>query len=164
ARARFLHPDVDASKIVEYEGDDLRRLASAGITSALAVPARGIIRGQSALVNVTAPPDPSETSVLATYRRGSVVVRSGIAQHIVLASGRGGGGAEGGGGGGGYPGALLGVIAFARQSFLDAQWQKEARAFADRHKDAAVGGLEPAMDALVPALERRMPVAFDASE
>jgi imidazolonepropionase-like amidohydrolase len=164
SRVRFLHPDVDASKIVEYEGDDLRRLAAAGITSALAVPAQGIIRGQSALVNVTAPPDPSETSALATYRRGSVVVRSGVAQHIVFASGRGGGGAEGGGGGGGYPGALLGVIAFARQSFLDAQWQKEARAFGERHKDAAIGGLEPALEALAPALERRMPVAFDASE
>jgi imidazolonepropionase-like amidohydrolase len=164
ARTRFLHPDVDASKIAEYVGDDLRRLAAAGITSALAVPAQGIIRGQSALVNITAPPDPSEISALATYRRGSVVVRSGVAQHVVLATGRGGGGGEGGGGGGGYPGALLGVIAFARQSFLDAQWQKDARAFADRHKDAAVGSFEPALDALAPALDRRMPVAFDASE
>ena len=50
----------------------LRRLAAAGITSALAVPPQGIIRGQSALVNLTAPPDPSETSALATYRRGVV--------------------------------------------------------------------------------------------
>jgi hypothetical protein len=165
ARTRYLHPDVDASKIVEYDGDNLRRLAAAGITSALAVPAQGIIRGQSALVNITAPPDPSETSALATYRRGAVIVKSGVAQHVVLASGRGGGGGEGGGGGGGgYPGALLGVIAFARQSFLDAQWQKDARAFADRHKDAAVGTFEPALDALAPALERRMPVAFDATE
>jgi Amidohydrolase family len=159
---RFLHPDADASKIVEIEGDDLRRLAAAGITSALAVPAQGIIRGQSALVNITAPPDPSETSALATYRRGTVVVRSGVAQHVVFATGRGGG--EGGGGGGGYPGALLGVIAFARQSFLDAQWQKDARAFADRHKDAAVGSFEPSLDSLAPALERRMPVAFDGTE
>ena len=31
--------------------------------------------GQSALVNVTAPPDPAETSALATYRRGLVVVQ-----------------------------------------------------------------------------------------
>jgi len=164
SRTRFLHPDVDASRIVVYDGDTLRRLAAAGITSALAVPAQGIIRGQSALVNITAPPDPSEISALATYRRGSVVVRSGVAQHVVFATGRGGGGGEGGGGGGGYPGALLGVIAFTRQSFLDAQWQKDARAFADRHKDAGVSGFEPALDALAPALDRRMPVAFDATE
>jgi imidazolonepropionase-like amidohydrolase len=164
SRTRFLHPDVDASRIVVYDGDSLRRLAAAGITSALAVPAQGIIRGQSAFVNITAPPDPSEVSALATYRRGAVVVRSGVAQHVVLSTGRGGGGGEGGGGGGGYPGALLGVIAFTRQSFLDAQWQKDARAFLERHKDAAVGGFEPALDALAPALDRRMPVAFDAAE
>ena len=48
ARTRFLHPDVDAAALVEFEGDDLRRLAAAGITSALAVPSQGIIRGQSA--------------------------------------------------------------------------------------------------------------------
>ena len=162
ARTRFLHPDVEASKIVEIEGDDVRRFAAAGITSALAVPAQGIIRGQSALVNLTAPPDPNETSALATYRRGVVVVKSPIAQHVAFATGRGGG--DGGGGGGGYPGALLGVIAFARQSFLDAQWQKDARAFADRHKDAHVGAFEPALDALAPALERKIPVAFEATE
>ncbi|MFL6280935.1 MAG: hypothetical protein ACJ731_12545, partial [Vicinamibacterales bacterium] len=139
ARTRFLHPDVDASRIVLYDGDSLRRLAAAGITSALAVPAQGIIRGQSAFVNITAPPDPSEVSALATYRRGAVVLRSGVAQHVVFATGRGGGG-EGGGGGGGYPGALLGVIAFTRQSFFDAQWQKDARAFMERHKESAVTG------------------------
>jgi imidazolonepropionase-like amidohydrolase len=164
ARTRYLHPDADASRIVVYEGDSLRRLAAAGITSALAVPAQGIIRGQSALVNITAPPDPSEISALATYRRGSVVLKSGVAQHVVFATGRGGGGGEGGGGGGGYPGALLGVIAFSRQAFLDAQWQKDARAFMDRHKEAPVGGFEPGLDALAAALDRKMPVAFDAVE
>jgi len=159
SRARYLHPDVDAAALVELDGDDVRRLAAAGITSALAVPAQGIIRGQSALVNLTAPPDPAETSALATYRRGVVVVRSPVAQHVVFATG-----AQRGGGGGGYPGALLGVIAFARQTFYDAQWQKEARAFAERNKSSLVGGFEPALDALAPALERKLPVAFDASE
>jgi imidazolonepropionase-like amidohydrolase len=161
ARARHLNPDVDAAALVAYEGDDLRRLAAAGITSALAVPSQGILRGQSALVNVTAPPDPAETSALATYRRGLVVVRAPVAQHVVFATGQG---AAPGGDGGGYPGALLGVVAFARQSFLDAQWQKEARAFAERRKEAHVGGFEPALDALAPALDRKIPVAFDAGE
>ena len=158
ARARYLRPDVDAASLIELDGDDVRRLAAAGITTALAVPSQGIIRGQSALVNLTAPPDPAETSALATYRRGAVVVRSPVAQHVVFATG------GQGGGGGGYPGALLGVIAFARQSFYDAQWQKEARAFADRNKSSVFGGFEPALDALAPALDRKVPVAFEASE
>ena len=155
ARTRYLQPDADAAALVELDSDDVRRLAAAGITSALAVPGQGIIRGQSALVNLTAPPDPAETSALATYRRGIVVVRSPVAQHVSFTAP---------GGGGGYPGALLGVIAFARQSFYDAQWQKDARAFAERNKSAAVGGFEPALDALAPALDRKVPVAFDASE
>ena len=155
ARARYLHPDIDAASLVELDGDDVRRLAAGGITSALAVPPQGIIRGQSALVNLTAPPDPAVTSALSTYRRGVVVLRSPVAQHVVFATA---------GPGGGYPGALLGAIAFARQSFYDAQWQKEARAFAERNKSAVVGGFEPALDALAPALDRKVPVAFDASE
>jgi imidazolonepropionase-like amidohydrolase len=79
-----------------------------------------------------------------------------VAQHVSF-SGRGGGG-------GGYPGALLGEIAFVRQSFYDAQWQMNARAFADRHKDSPLPDLEPVLDSLAPALERRMPVAFEAGE
>ena len=158
ARARYLQPDADAAALVELDGADVRRLAAAGVTSALAVPGQGIIRGQSALVNLTAPPDPPETSALATYRRGIVVVRSPVAQHVGFTL------PGAGGGGGGYPGALLGVIAFARQSFHDAQWQKAARAFAERNKGAAVGVFEPALDALAPALDREVPVAFDASE
>ena len=55
------------------------------------------------------------------------------------------------------------MIAFARQSFLDAQWQKEARAFAERRKDAAVEGSSRCSTPR-PALERRVLVAFDASE
>ena len=159
ARARYLHPYVGAASLVELDGDDVRRLAAAGITTALAVPSQGILRGQSALVNLTAPPEPAETSALATYRRGAVVVRSPVAQHVVFAIG-----GPGGGGGGGYPGVLLGVIAFARQSFYDAQWQKDARAFADRNKSSVFGGFEPALDALAPALDRKVPVAFEASE
>jgi imidazolonepropionase-like amidohydrolase len=156
SRERFLRPDVDAASIVTYGGEAPRRLAAAGITSVLAVPSQGIIRGQSALINVTAPPDPDGTSALATYRRGLVVVRSPVAQHVAFEAG--------GRGGGGYPGALLGVISFARQSFFDAQWQKEARAYTARHADAPAASFEPALDSLAPALERKVPVAFEASE
>ncbi len=41
ARARYLRPDVDAASLVELDGEDVRRLAAAGITSALAVPVTG---------------------------------------------------------------------------------------------------------------------------
>lgn len=84
------------------------------------------------------------------------MIASPVAQHVTFA-GRGGGGT-------GYPAALLGSIAFVRQAFYDARWQKDARAWADKHKDQARPAYEPALDALVPALDRRMPVSFEAGE
>ena len=143
-----------------YDGDDVRRLAAAGITSALAVPAQGIIRGQSALVNVTAPPDPAETSALADLsarlrRRASRRSRSTWSS---LPAG------SGGGGGGGYPGALLGVSRSRGSRSRRAVAEGRARLCRTPQGRAAVGGFEPALDALAPALERKMPVAFDASE
>jgi imidazolonepropionase-like amidohydrolase len=155
-REALLNADFDAASHVRYEGADMQRLAAAGITTVLAVPSAGLIRGQSALVNVVAPPDEDDVSRVAGYRRGSVVITSPVAQHVTFAVGRGGGA--------GYPAALLGDIAFVRQAFYDAKWQRDARVWADKHKDQARPEFEPALDALVPALERRMPVSFDAGE
>ena len=154
-RSAILNADFLASEHVKYQGDDMKRFAAAGITSVLAVPENGIFKGQSALVNVLAEPEGDEISGVAGDRRGLLVIKSPIAQHVTFA---------GRGGGGGYPGTLLGTIAFVRQTFYDAQWQHNARAFADRHKDAPLPAFEPVLDSLQPALEGKQPVAFEAGE
>jgi imidazolonepropionase-like amidohydrolase len=151
-RASILRPDFEAARNVRVEGAEMQRLASAGITSVLAVPPSGVFRGQSALINVLAPDDDPQYSNIADYRRGLVVVKSPVALHVAF----------GGGQGGGYPGSLLGYISFIRQSFYDAQWQRDARGYAERHKDAPRAVFEPVLDAMLPALERKMPVAFEA--
>jgi imidazolonepropionase-like amidohydrolase len=155
-REALLKPDFEAASHVRYEGVEMQRLAAAGITSVLAVPGAGLFRGQSALVNIVAPPDEEDVSRVGRYRRGAVVIAAPVAQHVTFAVGRGGGA--------GYPAALLGDIAFVRQAFSDAKWQKDARAWADKHKDQPRPDLEPALDALMPALERKMPVSFEAGE
>lgn len=155
-REALLNPDFDAARHVRLEGPEMQRLAAAGITSVLAVSPAGLFRGQSALVDVAAPPDEEDVSRVAAYRRGTVVIASPVAQHVTFAVGRGGGG--------GYPAALLGDIAFVRQAFYDAKWQKEARVWADRHKDQPRPDFEPALDALGPALDRKLPVSFEAGE
>ena len=69
------------------------------------------------------------------------------------------------GGGTGYPNSLLGTIAFTRQGFLDAQWQRDATAIYE--KTGARGPrplVEPSLDALKPALAKQMPTAFDANQ
>ncbi|HUL74801.1 MAG TPA: amidohydrolase family protein [Vicinamibacterales bacterium] len=156
-RAQILRPDFEAAEVVRYEGPELARLASAGITSVLAVPTAGLFRGQSALINVAAPASGPEVSTVGRDRHGLVVVKAPVAEHVTFDPGRGGGPNA-------YPGSLLGVVAFIRQSFYDAVWQRDARAYYTRHADAPRPAFEPALDALAPALAGKMPVAFDAAE
>lgn len=156
-REALLNPDFEVAREVRVDTAELRQMATAGITSVLAVPSAGLIKGQSALINTMAPESVDDVSAVAGYRRGMVVVNAPVAQHIALQGGRLGGG-------GGYPAAPLGMISFVRQSLYDAQWQKDARAWAAKHKDEARPTFEPALDALVPALEGKMPVSFEADE
>jgi imidazolonepropionase-like amidohydrolase len=155
-RASYLRPDVETARYVRFEGPEMRRLASAGITSVLAVPSSGLVRGQSALINVMAPIDEPHVGTIADYRRGLVIVKSPVAQHFSFTGG-------GGRGGAGYPGALLGTIAFVRQALLDARWQRDARAYHEAHPDRPRPVVEPVLDALVPVLEKQQPAAFEAS-
>jgi imidazolonepropionase-like amidohydrolase len=155
-RAVIMRPHFMAATNLRPASAELQQLASAGVTTVLAAPSAGIFKGQSALVNVAIPADDPQISTLADYRTGLAVVKSPVATHVNMA---------GRGGGAGYPGSLLGTIAFTEQGFLDAQWQRDAEA---QYQKAGAKGprplIEPALDALKPALARQMPVAFDVSE
>lgn len=155
-RAAILRPDFQAAENLVESSEGLSAMAQAGITSVLAVPSQGIFKGQSALVNTAYPPDDPQISTIADYRRGLAVVKAPVAQHVNIG---------GRGGGTGYPNSLLGTIAFTRQGFLDAQWQRDATAIYE--KTGARGPrplVEPSLDALRAALAGEMPVAFDANE
>jgi imidazolonepropionase-like amidohydrolase len=155
-RAAILRPDYQAAQNLVESSDALSQMAQAGITSVLAVPAQGIFKGQSALVNTMYPPEDPQISTIADYRRGLAVVKAPVAQHVNIG---------GRGGGTGYPNSLLGTIAFTRQGFLDAQWQRDATAIYE--KTGARGPrplVEPSLDALNPVFSKQMPVAFDANE
>src|SRR5262249_50459182 len=130
------------------------RLASAGITSALALPPGEVISGQSALVNVVAPPDQPQIGNVVEGRLGLIVIKSPVALHVSFPD-------RPRAAQNGYPESLMGVIAFVRQAFLDAQHYADARsvkAVAQQEQD------DPALDAMQPAIDRRMPVAFEANE
>ena len=155
-REAILRPQYMAATNLSASGPSLGQLASAGVTTVLAVPSQGIFKGQSALVNVVIAPDDPQISTIADYRRGLAVVKSPVASHINMA---------GRGGGQGYPQSLLGTIAFTKQGLLDAQWQRDAQAH--YQKSGGRGPrpvVDPALDALVPVLARELPAAFDASE
>jgi hypothetical protein len=154
-RAAILRPDYQAAQNLIESSDGLSAMAQAGITSVLAVPSQGIFKGQSALVNTVYPADDPQISTIADYRRGLAVVKAPVAQHVNVG---------GRGGGTGYPNSLLGTIAFTRQGFLDAQWQRDATAIYEKTGGRGPRPLvEPSLDALKPALAKEMPTAFDAS-
>jgi imidazolonepropionase-like amidohydrolase len=153
-RSVILRPDFDAAAQVRPDAPELARLASAGVTSVLALPAGGVVKGRSALVNVTAPPDAPQIGALADPRKGLQVVHAPVALHVDFG---------GGGRGGGYPNSLMGAIAFVRQSFLDAQHHH----LAQQHYERVTTGMtrplyDPALAAMQPALAGRLPVAFEA--
>jgi imidazolonepropionase-like amidohydrolase len=154
-RARLFRPDVLAANHVRADAPDLARLAAIGITSVLATPTGQVVKGQSALVNVAGPVDEPQIGNVGDYRRGLQIVRSPVALHVELPNSISGDG---------YPASLLGAIAFLRQSFLDAQYQQLAT---ERYERGKTGGgprpgYDPALDALLPALAGKVPVAFQA--
>jgi imidazolonepropionase-like amidohydrolase len=152
-RAQLLKPQARAADAVKVDDAELSRLAAAGITSVLALPAGEVIAGQSALVNVVAPPEQPQIGSIVEPRRGLIVIKTPVAYHVSFPERpRTGGNA--------YPQSLMGVIAFVRQAFLDAQHHGDVA----RAGQGGVGTDDPALDALQPAVDGKVPVAFAANE
>jgi imidazolonepropionase-like amidohydrolase len=174
-RGQILKPQARAADAVKVDDADLTKLASAGITSVLALPSGDVISGQSALVNVVAPPDEPQIGNIVEPRRGLVVVNAPVALHVSFPN-------QPRAGGNAYPQSLMGVIAFVRQAFLDAQHYDVARRLqrdrgpalrqaqgipsASRDERAALQTLpdDPALEAMQPAIDRKLPVAFEANQ
>ena len=131
----------------------LAPVAAAGITSILATPSGDAIRGQSALINTILPADEPQIGAVADARKGPMVIRTPVALHVTFSERPAGGNA--------YPNSLMGVIAFVRQSFLDAQHYQQVQVTAGGSDGVRAGAhYQPALDALQPALAGRLPVAF----
>ena len=152
-RQSILRPDYLAAEHVRIEGPELTRLAAAGITSVLATPTGNIFRGQSALVNVVAPPDDPQIGSVADIRSTMTVVEPRVALHVNFNPG-----------GGPYPASLLGAISFVRQSFMDAAWQRQALRYYEKNPTVPRPSWDPALNGLLPAIDRQIPVAFQVDQ
>jgi hypothetical protein len=116
---------------------------SAGFTTAVTFPTRGIFAGQGAIIDL-----------LSGEKPGEMIVASPVGQYVALA--RGG---FGGGGGGGFPSALMGYIAYVRQIYLDLDHYKMVKdAYAKNPSgmqrpeyDRALEGLMDSPRLLMPA-------------
>jgi hypothetical protein len=86
-----------------------------GYTTAVAFPTSNIFAGQGSVID------------LAGERAGDMVIADAVGQYIAFGAGRGGGG------GGGYPGSLMGIFAYVRQIYLDADHYKLAKSIYEKH-------------------------------
>ena len=153
-RDLLLRPHVRAAEHLAIDTPALRKLAAAGVTSVLAVPNGPAFSGQSALVNVALPEDSPQIGALADIRTGQPVLRTPVALHLAVPENPPGDA---------YPNSLMGMIAFVRQSFLDAQYYAAVQERAARLKrtDARLP-FDPALEALQLAVNGRLPVVYRA--
>lgn len=138
---RGIEPERDIGRELKVPPADVKPLRDAGISAVLVAPSRGLFRGMSALIPLRDSVDDSE------------VLRSQVAMHIGYQGVQGD-----------YPGTLLGVIAYQRQAFYDAQRQGLIQ---DRYR-ANPRGIErpendPGLDALVPVVRGQKPAFLDAN-
>jgi imidazolonepropionase-like amidohydrolase len=136
-----LDPERQIAREIRITAAEVKPLRDAGITAVLVSPTRGLFRGVSALIPLRDDADPG------------TVIRSQVAEHIGYQGGQGG-----------YPGTLLGVIAYQRQAFYDAQRQGLLQ---DRYRSNPRGmerpENDPSLDALVPVVRGQLPAFIEAS-
>ena len=134
---------VDQLQVAETTFDQQR---AAGITTALTAPRTGVFQGQSAIIN------------LGTDAAEKLILKAPVSLNVGLGSGRGFGG------GGGYPGSAMGVLAFLRQSLLDAQhYREEWNRYNKNPRGLARPQVNKSLAALQPVINGQMPVVFSVS-
>jgi imidazolonepropionase-like amidohydrolase len=131
AHNTMLRAEQDVAQQLEPKADALRSARALGFASALVAPALGVVRGQSALVQLRDEAANPKALVLAPR----------VAQHLAFETDEG---AQPG-----YPSALMGAVALLRQTLLDAAWQAVTAAAAGAPPRRAANST---LDALAPLL------------
>jgi imidazolonepropionase-like amidohydrolase len=100
---------VLAANEIDPSDHRIESVRSAGFTTTVTFPARGIFGGQGSIIDLA-----------SAERAGEMVVVPAVGQYLAVSRG---GGAFGGFGAG-FPNALMGYIAYIRQIYLDAEHYK----------------------------------------
>ena len=134
-------PAYIAAREIKLSDDDAESKRATGVTTIVSAPAFGIFNGQSVLLNLGG----GETATL--------IVRDPAAQQISFNPRPAWT----------FPDSLMGVVAYVKQTFLDAQQSSAAHAIYDRNP---AGYRRPeddaSLQALAPVLRREVPVVFIA--
>jgi imidazolonepropionase-like amidohydrolase len=139
---RYVFADRLAIELFSPDKKSAEKLRSQGFTVVVTVPPDGIFKGKSAVVT------------LADKPANDVVVKPALAQNIAFLKRYGRDI---------YPGSLMGNIALIRQTFLDAQWYKEAWNAYRKNPSLERPEVNKALEALQSSLEGE-PVVFKADD
>jgi imidazolonepropionase-like amidohydrolase len=140
-----VRPERLVAQELSLDHDTLDDLRKAGFTAALAVPSKGVLRGQSALV------------VLRDGPAREQVLRARVAWHVAFEPNSAGPGK--------YPNSLMGAIALVRQTLLDAEHHLASqRAYASSPMGQPRPQTNVSLDALAGSLAEQLPVMFEAAD
>ncbi len=135
-------PEVRVVETYSPNTKTLESLRELGFTAGVVAPTKGILRGSSALVT------------LADENPNQAVIKPDVFQHIGFETHESDEKA--------YPGSLMGVIAAIRQTFFDAQhYALDAADFNKNPKGRKRLEFNTALEALQPAVEKKIPVMFE---
>ncbi|MDM4764921.1 amidohydrolase family protein [Pelomonas sp. SE-A7] len=139
ARNAQVHPEQSVAALLEPKADELKAARELGFTAVLAAPAQGIFRGQSALLATGEGLDAK-----------SLVLATDVAQHMSHEFERGRNA--------GYPSSLMGAIALARQTLLDARWYGQPAGTGERRE------FNSSLASLQPVLQGKQAVVYQADD
>jgi imidazolonepropionase-like amidohydrolase len=131
-------PERDVSKSMALNPALSKTLRRLGITSVLVNPPDGVLRGQSALVNVRKDSE-SRNALLTSNVAQAAALEQDFSPDAT------------------YPGSYMGAIALIRQALLDAQWQQRRTASLRVEANSA-------LDALNPLIAGKQPLLFFAND
>lgn len=137
ANRKGLRPELDAADLVQVTEEAAKKAHAGGFTLARVAAADEFLSGRSALITLSAQP---RRNALV---RGAVVLQAGFKSYPF-----------------GYPSTTMGTIAHLRQMFYDGRHY--ARAWSSWKPGTPRPALDPALEAIQPALQGEMAVCFTA--
>jgi imidazolonepropionase-like amidohydrolase len=143
--SKRVRPELSVAETLDLKADEAKALRELGFTAALAAPAAGIFRGQSALL-----------ALREGGQAKDILLAERVAQHL--------GYEFAGWGTGEYPTSLMGAMALIRQTLIDAAWQRDMLAWTARHPRAERPEANLALSALAPVLAGDQRVIFELND
>ncbi len=136
-----LRPEESAADDLRAGDAQFESSRNAGFTTAVTIGRSGIFNGRSVIID------------LAGDSTSAMIVKDAFAEHVSFNTLSGG-----------YPGSLMGTFSSMRQMFLDAQRLQEIRKMYDANpRGMKRPSADAALDALIPLLDRKVPVVFNAN-